>query len=173
MESHPTVAEEKLKSFFPEGRIPAIVQADVVQTMLKELNVSIETLLYSLQQYAKRNSRHPISNFAVGIAGLFLFPFTFFVGREMCLASERRSLLIFCIGLAKSGRIYLGHNIEFEGCPLNYSVHGEQCTIARLVNHDEQGNKHRALSIDALTLHSRTDPDRQINHYHHHHQGWR
>jgi len=39
------------------------------------------------------------------------------------------------VGIAPSGNIYLGFNVELLNFPLNYSVHAEQCLIANVARH--------------------------------------
>lgn len=41
------------------------------------------------------------------------------------------------IGLASSGCIYVGVNLEFPGMPLSQSVHAEQFLMANLLLHGE------------------------------------
>jgi cytidine deaminase len=41
------------------------------------------------------------------------------------------------VGLAGSGAVYIGVNLEFPGMPLSQSVHGEQCLMANLLLHGE------------------------------------
>jgi hypothetical protein len=49
-------------------------------------------------------------------------------------------------GLAASGAIYIGVNLEFPGGPLSQSVHGEQFLVANLLLHGERGLDTLAIS---------------------------
>jgi cytidine deaminase len=51
------------------------------------------------------------------------------------------------VGLAGSGAVYVGVNLEFPGMPLNASVHAEQCLVANLLLHGEASL--RALAVSA------------------------
>ena len=43
------------------------------------------------------------------------------------------------MGRGTSGKLYIGVNMELPGLPLNASIHAEQCLIANMVLHGEQG----------------------------------
>ena len=43
------------------------------------------------------------------------------------------------VGLGKSGKIYLGSNIEFTKFPLNQSIHAEQCLTSLALANGEKG----------------------------------
>eukprot|EP00056_Hartaetosiga_gracilis_P004626 m.76625 g.76625 ORF g.76625 m.76625 type:complete len:330 (-) comp11891_c0_seq1:986-1975(-) len=69
---------------------------------IKELaNVDEKTLLEQLVEHASTFSQSPVSQFKVG-----------------------------AVGVGDSGDLYLGANIEFKGCSLAQSIHGEQCVIS-------------------------------------------
>lgn len=50
------------------------------------------------------------------------------------------------MGLAGSGDVYIGVNLEFPGCPLSQSVHGEQFLMANLLLHRERSLHTLAIS---------------------------
>ena len=50
------------------------------------------------------------------------------------------------IGLGKSGRLYVGVNLEFPRLPLQHSVHAEQFLIANAAWHGERGLKRIAVN---------------------------
>jgi len=88
-----------------------------VEIILKELNLTIHQLLLRLVPLATGRAICPISNFHVGVTGL-----------------------------AGSGNVYLGTNIEFVGFPLNFSIHAEQCLISHISFHNETQIKALGLS---------------------------
>ncbi|MCO5574789.1 hypothetical protein L7F22_028581 [Adiantum nelumboides] len=97
---------------------PFVIEASEVQSMLaSQAGLSMEDLLSDLVGAAKRLARPPISRFYVG-----------------------------AVGLGISGRIFLGVNLEFEGLPLNNTVHAEQFLVTNAAQHGEQ-----ALQIIAVS----------------------
>jgi cytidine deaminase len=92
-----------------------IIPAHDVQSLMKRRrNMDVESLLTSLIQPASALARPPISNYHVGAAGL-----------------------------AGSGAIYLGVNLELRGAPLNNSIHAEQFLATSLV----QAGEERLISL--------------------------
>lgn len=87
---------------------PFVLEAKQVTEILQRLELTPDELLQKLIPVAKKMALPPISNYYVGAAGL-----------------------------GKSGNIYLGVNLEFQGFPLNQTVHGEQFLIANARNHGE------------------------------------
>jgi len=79
----------------------------------------IDELMLHLLPAAERYSTPPISDFHVG-----------------------------SVVLGASGNLYFGTNMEFEGLPLNFSVHGEQAAIVNARSHQETGVQ--ALAIGGL-----------------------
>lgn len=92
------------------------ISPENVEKIQISLGISKEELLSTLVSLAKTSALPAISKYQVGAAGL-----------------------------GKSGAIYLGVNIEFE-CPLNQAIHGEQCLVANLRNHNEEKLVKIALS---------------------------
>jgi len=110
--------QEKLIAMITENdNIPFFLPAIKVESILKALNLTINQLLLRLVPLATSRAICPISNFHVGVSGL-----------------------------ASSGNIYLGTNIEFVGFPLNFSIHAEQCLISHLAFHNETEIKAIGLS---------------------------
>lgn len=93
------------------------IPAPEVKKTLEETGMAVEELLTSLIIPASKLARPPISNYYVG-----------------------------AVGLAGSGAIYLGVNLEFPGLPLNNSVHAEQCLVVNLLLHNEESLKLLAVS---------------------------
>lgn len=91
------------------GPNPFFIEADKVQAIRKKLGWDDEKILRYLAGIAKQFARPSISNYQVGAAGL-----------------------------GESGAIYLGVNLEFEGCQLNQSIHAEQFLIAHARNRWEK-----------------------------------
>ncbi|KAL6076460.1 cytidine deaminase [Balamuthia mandrillaris] len=85
------------------------IPAALVQKILGELGWSMQQLLEGLVPLAASFSRCPISCFKVG-----------------------------AVGLAESGNIYLGTNVEFPGIPLHQSIHAEQFLVSRLHANQER-----------------------------------
>jgi cytidine deaminase len=80
--------------------IPAkkfVLSKKEVSSLKKKLGLGTERLLIELIPVAKRNALPPISNYYVG-----------------------------AVGLAKSGKIYFGNNLEFKGTNISQTVHAEQ-----------------------------------------------
>jgi len=71
--------------------------------------IEIPELLILFKCIAEQRAIPPISKFYVGVAAL-----------------------------AKTGKIYLGHNIEFPGAPLIHTIHGEGFIMAKLFISDER-----------------------------------
>ncbi|KAI8466838.1 MAG: cytidine and deoxycytidylate deaminase zinc-binding region-domain-containing protein [Monoraphidium minutum] len=94
-----------------------VLEAPEVQRLLRERGCSMDVLLLSLLEPAARLARPPISNYHVG-----------------------------AVGLAPSGRVYLGANLEFPGAPLSQSVHAEQFLMASLLLAREAGLDTLAIS---------------------------
>ncbi len=51
-------------------------------------------------------------------------------------------------GMAASGNVYLGVNLEFEGAAINQTVHGEQFVTTNALNHGETSLKYLAVSAE-------------------------
>jgi len=64
---------------------------------------------------------------------LYLLPFV--AQRAEIPTSDFR---VACVALCASDNIYMGVNVEFANCPLNYSVHAEQCVISNVAVHGEK-----------------------------------
>jgi len=89
---------------------PFIISADQVEEILQQCSLTHEELLQQLVPVAQQFARPPISNYLVGAAVL-----------------------------GKSGAIYLGVNLEFQGVPLNQAVHGEQFAVTMARQNGETG----------------------------------
>ena len=85
------------------------IPADEVQQALRSQDLSTEQYLQSLLEPSTALARSPISGYKVAAAGL-----------------------------AGSGSVYIGVNLEFPGVPLNNSVHAEQFLVAMLHTHGEE-----------------------------------
>jgi cytidine deaminase len=96
---------------------PFIMEKEKVEAIISERGIAVHQLLQELIPIARSYARPPVSQYKVGVAGL-----------------------------GKSGRIYLGVNLEFPGFPLNQSVHGEQFLIALMRSHQEEEVTAIALS---------------------------
>jgi cytidine deaminase len=83
---------------------PYVLEKEQVQKIIHKTGLTTDELLQHLVPIASEFALPPTSNYHVGAAGL-----------------------------AKDGRIFLGHNLEIPGGPLNLTVHGEQflCINAR------------------------------------------
>lgn len=90
------------------GCSPFVIEADEVQRLCKEAGLSEIQYLATLVKPTQLLARAPISKFYVG-----------------------------AVGLGASGRIFKGVNLEFEGLPLNHSVHAEQFLVANAAQHGE------------------------------------
>ena len=92
--------------------IPAkkfILSKEEVNSLKKKLGLGTERLLIELIPVAKRNALPPISNYYVG-----------------------------AVGLAKSGKIYFGNNLEFKGTNISQTVHAEQfLSTLSFLNYDK------------------------------------
>lgn len=97
--------------------IPSIISPEQVQKLLNERQCSQAALLVDLIENAQRFARPVISDYRVGAAAV-----------------------------GTSGAIYLGANIEFNGCQLGQSVHAEQAVIINAANHFETGITKIAIS---------------------------
>lgn len=89
---------------------PFVISAERATALRKRLGMTSDQFLRALVPIAKSFARPPISNYFVGAAGL-----------------------------GKSGRIYLGVNLEFPENALNQTVHGEQFVVANAMRNGEQG----------------------------------
>jgi cytidine deaminase len=89
---------------------PWVIEADVAQRVAKEIGDTPDELLVDLMPIAKDLARAPISRFPVGEAGR-----------------------------GKSGRVYLGVNVELPGHPLFHTIHGEQFVVAAMLLGGETG----------------------------------
>ncbi|MBS0629826.1 MAG: cytidine deaminase [Verrucomicrobia bacterium] len=87
---------------------PFVLAPEKVEQLLDCCGIDVEELLQRLIPVAQRFARPQISNYNVGVAAL-----------------------------GKSGRIYLGVNLEFPGNPLNCCIHGEQFMVANARNYGE------------------------------------
>jgi len=90
------------------GDSPFVIEADEVQRFCKEAGLSERQYLATLVKPTQLLARVPISKFCVG-----------------------------AVGLGASGRIFKGVNLEFEGLPLNQTVHAEQFLVANAAQHGE------------------------------------
>jgi cytidine deaminase len=92
--------------------IPAkkfVLSKEEVLGLKKKLGLGTEELLIELIPVAKRNALPPISNYYVG-----------------------------AVGLAKSGKIYFGNNLEFKGTNISQTVHAEQfLSTLSFLNYDK------------------------------------
>lgn len=88
---------------------PFVISSEKVSELTAILGIGTEELLKQLIPIAQSFARSPVSNYKVGIAAL-----------------------------GKSGKIFLGVNLEFPGLPLNETVHGEQFLITNARSHGEK-----------------------------------
>lgn len=86
-----------------------VIPAEEVSELIKRRNVSIDAILTHLIQPASALARPPISKYHVGAAGV-----------------------------AGSGTIYIGVNLELLHSPLNHSIHAEQFLAVNLVKAREE-----------------------------------
>lgn len=111
-ESHATTYSSEKSNWIDLSQMaiknPFVIPAEKVQELIQQLNISVEELLQELVPIAQTYARPPISKYYVGAAGL-----------------------------GKSGKIYLGVNLEFPKMPLNQSVHAEQFLVALARSHQE------------------------------------
>ena len=92
-----------------------VISADEVGLLMKRHpTASLDQVLFSFIQPAAKLARPPVSNYHVGAAGL-----------------------------AASGNIYLGVNLELRGFPLNNSIHAEQFLAVSL----QQAKEERLVSL--------------------------
>ncbi|XP_061347637.1 cytidine deaminase 1-like [Gastrolobium bilobum] len=89
-------------------RLGFVIEASEAQSMAEASGLSLTQLLPSLVNSAQTLARPPISNFHVA-----------------------------AVGLAPSGRIFVGVNLEFPGLPLHHSIHAEQFLLTNLFLNDE------------------------------------
>jgi len=99
------------------GSSPFVIEADEVQRLCKEAGLTEMQYLATLVKPTQLLARAPISRFCVG-----------------------------AVGLGASGRIFKGVNLEFEGLPLNHSVHAEQFLVANAAQHGEAQLRFIAVS---------------------------
>ncbi|XP_072967286.1 cytidine deaminase 1-like [Typha angustifolia] len=113
------MGEEKVTKSTAEISLSGfVIEAEDAEKMARESGAAtVEDLLPSLVPAAMRLVRAPISRFPVG-----------------------------AVGLGLSGRIYVGVNLEFEGLPLNHSVHAEQFLISNAAAAGEAGMRCIAVS---------------------------
>ena len=78
--------------------------------LAEKYSLSEKNFLFSLLHYSQSFACAPLSQYKVG-----------------------------AVGLGKSGKIYLGSNIEFTQFPLNQSIHAEQCLTSLALAHGEKG----------------------------------
>ena len=86
-----------------------VIEASRVAKLRHDSGLGVEQFLASLVQPTADLARPPISKFHVG-----------------------------AVGLGYSGRVFRGVNLEFEGLPLNYTVHAEQFLVANALQHGEK-----------------------------------
>lgn len=86
-----------------------VIEASRAKKLRHDSGLGVEQFLASLVQPTADLARPPISKFHVG-----------------------------AVGLGYSGRIFRGVNLEFEGLPLNYTVHAEQFLVANALQHGEK-----------------------------------
>lgn len=86
-----------------------VIEASRAEKLRHDSGLGVEQFLASLVQPTADLARPPISKFHVG-----------------------------AVGLGYSGRIFRGVNLEFEGLPLNYTVHAEQFLVANALQHGEK-----------------------------------
>lgn len=94
-----------------------VIPADKAAELQATLQVSAGQLLLALVPLARQHARPPISQYMVGAAGL-----------------------------SRSGRIYLGVNLEFPGNALNQTVHAEQFSVVSALQGGESGLDMLAVS---------------------------
>jgi len=88
-----------------------VLECDEIKDIQQKLGgIEIAELLQLLLPIIKKRAIVPISNFYIGVATL-----------------------------AKSGRVYLGHNVEFSGVPLSQTIHAEGFAICKLFISGEEG----------------------------------
>ena len=85
-----------------------MIKADEVQHLCKVAGLSEMQYIATLVKSTQTLARPAISRFYVG-----------------------------AVGLGVSGHIFKGANLEFEGLPLNHSVHAEQFLVANVTHHGE------------------------------------
>ena len=91
------------------GAAPAVVEADELAALQRELAVDAEQAVIACLRWARRWAFAPTSRFEVGAAAW-----------------------------GESGRVHLGANIEFSSLPLNETVHAEQSAIMQAWVHGER-----------------------------------
>ncbi|CAA0396930.1 unnamed protein product [Arabidopsis thaliana] len=70
------------------------------------------------------------------------------IGKAMSLALAPISKYkVGAVGRARSGRIYLGVNVELPGLPLHHSIHAEQFLVTNLALNSEKGLHLLAVTI--------------------------
>ena len=94
-----------------------MLSPEKVAALQRQYNLSEDELLEVLITPASQQARPPISSFHVGAAGL-----------------------------ADSGAVYIGCNLEFANLPLYNSVHAEQFLLVNALHHGERGIKKIAVS---------------------------
>ncbi len=93
-----------------ETGFDGVISGGDAQNLVNETGVPMEDLMRDLLPLAAVYARPPISDFKVG-----------------------------AVALGKSGALYLGANMEFEGQALSASVHAEQSAVTNAWLHNEEG----------------------------------
>ncbi|KAL3681061.1 hypothetical protein R1sor_024017 [Riccia sorocarpa] len=100
-----------------ESKLQFVIEAEEVERLQRASGLSLEDFLATLVKPTQALARAPISNFNVG-----------------------------AVGLGASGRVFRGVNVEFEGVPLNNSIHAEQFLVANAARNGERRLKFLAVS---------------------------
>ncbi|KAL2620989.1 hypothetical protein R1flu_001194 [Riccia fluitans] len=100
-----------------ESKLPFVIEAEEVERLQRASGLGLEDFLATLVEPTRGLARAPISKFHVG-----------------------------AVGLGASGRVFRGVNIEFEGVPLNNSIHAEQFLVANAARNGERRLKFLAVS---------------------------
>ena len=103
-------SRRKLLQLLRSSEFTGQIPAGVVKELLSFERTTLPALMIGLLPLARTFAHPPISNFRVGT-----------------------------VARGASGSLYLGFNIEIEGQPLGFAVHGEQAALSSAYMHGEQG----------------------------------
>jgi cytidine deaminase len=94
-----------------------VIPAGEVAALKTDAGGSLEQLMLALIPIAKQSALPALSGFYVG-----------------------------AVAEGSSGALFFGANFEFDGCPVNQTVHAEQATVVNAAGHGETGIKRLAVS---------------------------
>jgi cytidine deaminase len=106
-----------LGSIFASAKFAGVISPSQAALIARVKGLNLEETMISLLPFAKCYADPPISEYRVGV-----------------------------VGLGKSGALYFGFNMEFQGEELNATVHGEQAAIINAWNHGEENLEALALN---------------------------